>query len=90
MGDFIIDNFDPNNPKLVSHFFTAKNVRFVDKEGKIIGYIPQRVFKEAWVKVKAAFEAKDYDTVYRLFQETYTAFPCTPEEYEQLKAEGRN
>lgn len=89
-GDFVINVDDPNNPKLVDHFFTSKNVRFEDKEGNIIGYIPQRVFRESWVKVVEAFEAKDYERVYKLFQETYTAFPCTPEEYAKLKEEGKN
>lgn len=89
-GDFIIDSRDPKNPKLVEHFFTFKNVHFVDKDEKVIGYIPQRVFREGWEKVKQAFEAKDYEKVYKLFEEVYTAYPCTPDEYEKLKAEGKN
>ncbi len=89
-GDFIIDARDKDNPKLVPDFFHYKNVHFVDKDDKIIGYIPQRIFREGWEKVKTAFDAKNYDEVYRLFEEVYTAFPCTPEEYAKLKAEGKN
>lgn len=89
-GDMIIDASDPENPKLVDVFFVQRNVHFVDINDKIIGYIPQRVFREGWEKVKEAFEAKDYEKVYKLFEEVYTAYPCTPEEYEKLKAEGKN
>lgn len=89
-GDFVIDVEDKEHPKLVEEFFKSTEVRFEDKAGNIIGYIPQRVFREAWEEVKKAFDSKDYDRVYKLFQETYTAYPCTTEEWQKLKAEGKN
>lgn len=89
-GDFVINVEDKENPKLVEEFFKSTNVRFEDIAGNIIGYIPQRVFREAWEEVKKAFDAKDYDRVYKLFQETYTAYPCTTEEWQTLKAEGKS
>lgn len=90
-GSFIIgENYKTNEPELVDNFFKATNVRFVDKNDKIIGYLPQRVLKEAWGRIQKHFEAKEYDAVYKIFRETYQAFPCTPEEYAQLKAEGKN
>lgn len=89
-GDFVINVEDKENPKLVEEFFKSTNVRFEDIAGNIIGYIPQRVFREAWEEVKKAFDAKDYDRVYKLFQETYTAYPCTTEEWQKLKAEGKS
>lgn len=89
-GDFVINVEDKENPKLVEEFFKSTNVRFEDIAGNIIGYIPQRVFREAWKEVKKAFDAKDYDRVYKLFQETYTAYPCTTEEWQKLKAEGKS
>lgn len=89
-GDFVINVEDKEHPKLVEEFFKSTDVRFEDKAGNIIGYIPQRVFREAWKEVKKAFDAKDYDSVYKLFQETYTAYPCTTEEWQKLKAEGKS
>lgn len=89
-GDFVIDVEDKEHPKLVEEFFKSTEVRFEDKAGNVIGYIPQRVFREAWEEVKKAFDSKDYDRVYKLFQETYTAYPCTTEEWQKLKAEGKN
>lgn len=89
-GDMILNTRDPNNVQLESSFFLQKNVRFVDKEDKIIGYIPQRVFTEAWKEIEKAYNAKDYEKVYKLFEDAYTAFPCTPEEWEKLKAEGKS
>ena len=89
-GDFVIDVEDKEHPKLVEEFFKSTEVRFEDKAGNVIGYIPQRVFREAWEEVKKAFDSKDYDRVYKLFQETYTAYPCTTEEWQKLKAEGKS
>ncbi len=90
-GDWIIGtNYKTNEPTLEEEFFKATNVRFVDKNEKIIGYIPQRVLKEAWAKIQKAFDAKEYETVYRLFEETYQAYPCTEEEWHELKAKGMN
>ena len=89
-GDFVINVEDKEHPKLVEEFFKSTDIRFEDKAGNIIGYIPQRVFREAWEEVKKAFDSKDYDRVYKLFQETYTAYPCTTEEWQKLKAEGKS
>ena len=90
-GDFIIGtNYKTNEPKLEEDFFLGKDVRFVDKDGNIIGYIPQRVILEAWARIQKHFEAKEYDKVYQIFRETYQAFPCTTEEWNELKAKGMN
>ena len=90
-GSFVIGtNYKTNEPKLEEEFFKATNVHFCDKEGNIIGYIPQRVLKDAWERIQKHFAAKEYDKVYQIFRETYQAYPCTPEEWNKLKAEGRN
>lgn len=74
----------------------AVNCRFVEdtdgtKDGlKTIGYLPQRVLKAAWVEIKEAYDREDYDAVYKLFDEAFTAYPCTHEEWLKLKAEGKN
>lgn len=90
-GDFIIGkHYKTNEPFLETHFFTAKDLAIYNKDGHIIGYIPQRVLKEAWKKIEKAFAEKDYDTVYKLFEEAYQAYPCTEEEWHELKAKGMN
>lgn len=86
--------------KLEEYFIKSKNVRVIIGKvpGKtnptldegIIAYIPNKVMQEGWVKIKAAYDAGNYDEVYRLFQEVYTAIPITPTEYAKLKAEGKN
>lgn len=73
-------------------FIRSKNVVFVDPRipADTLGYIPNAVLEAAYQKIKAAHEAGNYEEVYRLFLEAYTAIPCTGEEYRQLQAEGRN
>ena len=92
-GDFVLDiNYkDPDrNLKLNPTLFTAKDVVFKDKNEIIIGYIPQRILRAAWGEVQKHFNAKEYDKIYQIFRETYQAYPCTPDEWEKLKAEGKN
>lgn len=92
-GDFVLDiNYkDPDrNLKLDPTFFTAKDVVFKDKDRNIIGYIPQRILRAAWTEVQKYFTAKEYDKVYQIFRDTYQAYPCTPDEWAELKAEGKN
>lgn len=95
-GEEIIYKDRDGNPVLNETVIRGKNCRFVEdtdgtKDGlKIIGYLPQRVLKAAWVEIKAAYDRRDYDTVYKLFEEAFTAYPCTHEEWLKLKAEGKN
>lgn len=83
--------------ELEEYFIRAKDVRicngkYPDKDNhrNIIAYIPNKVMQEGWVKIKAAYDAGNYDEVYRIFQEVYTAIPITPSEYAKLRAEGKN
>ena len=92
-GQQIIDE----EGRLKETFIKCKNVRicsgkYPDKDNhrNIIAYIPNKVMQEGWIKIKKAYDAGNYDEVYRLFQEVYTAIPITPTEYAKLKAEGKN
>lgn len=97
-GDWIIAKDRDGNPYINETLIRAVNCRFVElPEGKesrddfkIIGYLPQRVLKAAFEKIKEAFDRGDYDAVYRLFETAYTAYPCTDAEWLKLKAEGKN
>ena len=86
--------------ELVEYFMKCKNVRVIAKNvpGKtnptvdegIIAYIPNKVMQEGWIKIKKAYDAGNYEEVYRLFQEVYTAIPITPSEYQKLREKGEN
>lgn len=79
--DMIVDRFG----KLVTGFMKAKDIRIEGISGDIIAYIPQSVVTEAWTKIKEAYDKGDYDTVYSLFQDAYTAIPCTTRQWQALK-----
>ena len=55
-----------------------------------IGYIPQSVRNEAFERILEAEKRKDYDEIYKIFNEAFVGIPCTAEEYKILKAEGKN
>ena len=83
--------------ELVEYFMKCKNVRicngkYPDKDNhrNIIAYIPNKVMQEGWIKIKKAYDAGNYEEVYRLFQEVYTAIPITPSEYQKLREKGEN
>ena len=92
-GEQIVDR----DGELVEYFMKCKNVRicngkYPDKDNhrNIIAYIPNKVMQEGWIKIKKAYDAGNYDEVYRLFQEVYTAIPITPSEYQKLVEKGEN
>ncbi len=86
--------------ELVEYFIKSKNVRIIagNVPGKtnptvdegIIAYIPNKVMQEGWIKIKKAYDAGNYEEVYRLFQKVYTAIPITPSEYQKLVEKGEN
>ncbi|BDE81273.1 hypothetical protein [Porphyromonas somerae] len=83
--------------ELVEYFMKCKNVRicngkYPDKDNhrNIIAYIPNKVMQEGWVKIKKAYDTGNYEEVYRLFQQVYTAIPITPSEYQKLVEKGEN
>lgn len=95
-GKYIIYQGDGTHPDgdLNEYFIRAKNVIFttdvIDRKADTVAYIPNRVLQEAYVKVKEAYDAGDYETVYRLFKEAYTAIHITGKEYRELQAKGLN
>ncbi|MCI6278208.1 MAG: hypothetical protein MR609_00195 [Bacteroidales bacterium] len=94
-GDFILYKEKDGSVTLVDTFFKARNCHFVEETDendtglKIIGYLPREVMENAWKIIKPAYDRGDYETVYKTFNEAYVAYPCTPEEYEELKAQGK-
>ena len=55
-----------------------------------IAYIPNSVMQDLEQRVMAAYEAADYATCYRLFEEGFVFTPITGAEWLELKAEGKN
>ncbi|WP_278834138.1 hypothetical protein [Porphyromonas cangingivalis] len=88
-GSDIIGDTPRTKGQLQKYFIGGKDVYFTTKHDKdTIGYIPNKVLQEAYTKVLAAYEAGNYEEVYRLFQKAYTAVPCTSKQYRELKAKG--
>lgn len=74
--------------ELSDEFIGAKDVIFVNGDDTL-AYIPNSTLRAAEVKIKNAYEAEDYDEVYRLFDDAYRAIPITGRDYKALKDEGR-
>lgn len=55
-----------------------------------IAYIPNGVMQDLEQSITAAYEAGDYSTCYRLFEEGFVFTPITGAEWLELKAEGKN
>lgn len=91
LGDDIIGVSPREKGKLQKYFIGGKNVYFTTKQDKdTIAYIPNNVLQEAYTKVLAAYEAGNYEEVYKLFQQAYTAVPCTGKQYRELKAKNQH
>lgn len=55
-----------------------------------IAYIPNSVMQDLEQRITTAYEAGDYTTCYRLFEEGFVFTPITGAEWLELKAEGKN
>ena len=55
-----------------------------------IAYIPNSVMQELEQRITAAYDAGDYATCYRLFEDAFVFTPITGAEWLELKAEGKN
>ncbi|SJZ43193.1 hypothetical protein [Porphyromonas cangingivalis] len=90
-GSDIIGDTPRTKGQLQKFFIGGKDVYFTTKEDKdTIGYIPNKVLQEAYTKVIVAYEAGNYEEVYKLFQSAYTAVPCTGKQYRELKAKNQH
>ncbi|MDY4245345.1 MAG: hypothetical protein SOX65_02565 [Porphyromonas sp.] len=89
---------DNNNKEgrleLDDYFFKVRDLRILgvlrdgETEQPIIAYIPNKRMEEAEVAITKAYNEGNYDEVYRLFQELYTAIPTTTARWQALKAKG--
>lgn len=73
---------------LNDYFISLRDVRILGIGSGIIGYIPNKVMEKADKEIRQAYEAGEYEKVYELFQEAYTATPITTQEWNALKEKG--
>lgn len=73
---------------LNDYFISLRDVRILGLADAIIGYIPNKVMEKADKEIRQAYEAGEYEKVYKLFQEAYTAMPITTKEWNALKEKG--
>lgn len=87
---------------LNDYFITLRDIRIVapfpkDENGNYIqtdkdnvtGYIPNEVMERAEKEIRKEYAAGNYDKVYKLFQDAYTATPINLEMWEALYKEGK-
>lgn len=81
-------------------FITLRDIRIVapnklDKDGNmlpeinVVGYVPNEVMERAEKEIRKEYAAGNYDKVYKLFQDAYTAIPINLEMWEALQKEGK-
>lgn len=75
----VISNIEP---------FTTDDGVVIPAGEKVIAYIPNAKMDEAQKAIRKAWEAKNNEEVYRLFNEAFTFIPITNNEWEALKAKG--
>ena len=85
---------------LNEYFITLRDVRIVapnkiDENGNMIldlnvtGYVPNEVMERAEKEIRKEYAAGNYEKVYKLFQDAYTATPINLEMWEALYKEGK-
>lgn len=96
-GDMIItdkDRKERGDYHLDDYFLKLRDLRILgvlrdgETEQPIIAYIPNKRMEEAEVSITKAYNEGNYDEVYRLFQELYTAIPTTTARWQKLKEKG--
>lgn len=97
-SDYIIRSESAKHPerKVLDDFFiTSRDVLLTYNRPNFggldtVAYIPNATIKKAYKEIHDAWDRRDIESVYRLFQEAFTAIPITGEGYKALKAEGKN
>ena len=96
-GDMIItdkDRKERGDYHLDDYFLKVRDLRILgvlrdgETEQPVIAYIPNKRMEEAEVAITTAYKEGNYDEVYRLFQELYTAIPTTTARWQKLKEKG--
>ena len=71
----------------INPFITDDGVK-VPSEIGVLAYIPNAKMEQAEKDIRAAWEAKDNEAVYKFFNDAYTFIPITQKAWDELKAKG--
>ena len=71
----------------INPFVTDDGVH-VPAELGVVAYIPNAKMEQAEKDIRAAWEAKDTEAVYKFFNDAYTFTPITDKAWNELKAKG--
>ena len=89
--------------ELLDGFIKARDIRlentnidpFITDDGVhvpanigVLAYIPNAKMEQAEKDIRAAWEAKDNEAVYKFFNDAYTFIPITQKAWDELKAKG--
>lgn len=69
-------------------FLNSYDVTLIKESCEVIAYIPNSVLETAREEIISAYNDGDYDRVYDLFDDAYTAIPITQAEYDELVKNG--
>ena len=61
---------------------------FIPANTDVVAYIPNAKMEQAEKDIRAAWEAKDNEAVYKFFNDAYTFIPITQKAWDELKAKG--
>ncbi|EEK17002.1 hypothetical protein PORUE0001_0064 [Porphyromonas uenonis 60-3] len=95
-GGMIMNDFDNKEGRLElnDYFLKVRDLRILapmregETENPIIAYIPNKRMEDAEAAITKAYNEGNYNEVYRLFQELYTAIPTTTARWKALKEKG--
>lgn len=65
----------------VKTFTHAFDFYIINEDKDSIAYVPDQVIKDARIAIEEAFQQKDYETVYDLFNTAFTFLPLTEKEH---------
>ena len=83
----LIDGTQTGDVLLAPYFLEASGCVLETIKGDTIAYIPNAVLRDAESRIKALFNAKDYQPIYKIFNDAYTFIPITGSEYRELESE---
>ncbi len=83
----LIDGTQTGDVLLAPYFLEATGCVLETIKGDTIAYIPNAVLRSAETRIKALFNAKDYQPIYEIFNDAYTFIPITGSEYRALESE---
>lgn len=83
----LIDGTQTGDVLLAPYFLEASGCVLETIKGDTIAYIPNAVLRDAESRIKALFNAKDYQPIYKIFNDAYTFIQITGSEYRELESE---